>query len=101
MNSIIPPTDHEASFWSLIHIVPRKTQSLLQFFPHLRRKNWVMPSITVNAEHQSFPDPLSVEELLRALGKDPRKLAVEVNRSVVPRTEHKNYLLGNGDQVEI
>ena len=39
-----------------------------------------MPTITVNAEPRTFPDPLTVADLLRHLGKDPRKLAVEVNR---------------------
>jgi thiamine biosynthesis protein ThiS len=60
-----------------------------------------MPAITINAEPKTLPDPLTVEKLLLILGKDPKKLAVEVNRFVVPRSEHKNCLLGNGDAVEI
>jgi thiamine biosynthesis protein ThiS len=60
-----------------------------------------MPAITVNAEPKTLPDPLTVEVLLQLLGKDPRKLAVEVNRSVVPRMEHKTHQLGDGDAVEI
>jgi thiazole synthase len=60
-----------------------------------------MPHITVNAEPRSFPDPLTVAELLRALGRDPRKLAVEVNRAVVPRADHDRAALRDGDAVEI
>ncbi|HEV3436942.1 MAG TPA: sulfur carrier protein ThiS [Gemmata sp.] len=60
-----------------------------------------MPSITVNAEPKLLPDPLTVEDLLRLLGKDPKKLAVEVNRAVVPRTDHPSRRLENGDTVEI
>src|SRR5712691_9678584 len=60
-----------------------------------------MPKITVNAEPRSFPDPLSVAELIRTLGKDPGKLAVEVNRDVVPRAEHPARSLCDGDAVEI
>jgi thiazole synthase len=60
-----------------------------------------MPHITVNAELRSFPDPLTVAELLRALGRDPRKLAVEVNRAVVPRADHDRAALRDGDAVEI
>ena len=52
-----------------------------------------MPTITVNAEPRTFPDPLTVADLLRALGKDPAKLAVEVNRDVVPRAEHADRRL--------
>ena len=47
-----------------------------------------MPTITVNAEPRSFPDPLTVADLLQTLGKDAAKLAVEVNRDVVPRAAH-------------
>ena len=60
-----------------------------------------MPKITVNAEPRSFPDPLTVAELIRSLGKDASKLAVEVNRDVVPRAEHPARMLRDGDAVEI
>jgi len=60
-----------------------------------------MPTITVNAEPRSLPDPLTVAELIRHLGKDPAKLAIEVNRVVVPRAEHPLRRLAEGDDVEI
>jgi thiazole synthase len=60
-----------------------------------------MPTITVNAEARSFPGPLTVADLLRQLGKDPAKLAIEVNRDVVPRAEHSARELRDGDAVEI
>src|SRR5262249_51755063 len=60
-----------------------------------------MPTITVNEEPRSFPDPLTVADLLRHLDKDPKKLAVEVNRDLVPRPEHAARRLQNGDAVEI
>ena len=60
-----------------------------------------MPNITVNAEPKSFPDPVTVADLLRHLGKDAKKLAVEVNRNVVPRGEHAACRLKEGDAVEI
>jgi thiazole synthase len=60
-----------------------------------------MPSITLNAEPRSFPGRLTVAELLKALGKDPAKLAVEVNLAVVPRAEQSGRELRDGDAVEI
>jgi thiazole synthase len=60
-----------------------------------------MPTITVNAEPRSLPEPSTVADLLRHLGKDPAKLAVEVNRAVVPRAEHAARRLADGDAVEI
>ena len=60
-----------------------------------------MPTITVNAEPKTLPDPITVAGLLAHLGKDAKKLAVEVNRNVVPRGEHANCRLKEGDAVEI
>ncbi len=60
-----------------------------------------MPQITVNAEPRTFPAPLTVETLLAALGRDPRKVAVEVNLAVVPRADHPARQLADGDAVEI
>ncbi|WP_439624627.1 sulfur carrier protein ThiS [Gemmata sp.] len=60
-----------------------------------------MPNITVNAEPKTLPDPVTVADLLAHLGKDPKKLAVEVNRTVVPRAEHPRCRLADGDAVEI
>jgi thiazole synthase len=60
-----------------------------------------MPEITLNSEPRTFPGPLTVADLLRILGRDAGKLAVEVNRTVVPRTEHERTRLKDGDAVEI
>ncbi len=60
-----------------------------------------MPTVTVNDASRTFPDPTTVADLLRALGKDPGKLAVEVNREVVPRADHPARRLADGDAVEI
>jgi thiazole synthase len=60
-----------------------------------------MPTITVNAEPHTLPDPCSVADLLARLGRDPRTLAVERNREVVPRADHAGTRLLDGDAVEI
>jgi sulfur carrier protein len=60
-----------------------------------------MPTITINGKSQSFPDAPTVAELLRQFNLDPRKLAVEVNTTVVPRADHAEHRLKDGDAVEI
>ena len=60
-----------------------------------------MLSITINAEPRTFSQPLTLAELLTQLGRDSKKLAVEVNRHVVPRAEHAATQLREGDTVEI
>ena len=60
-----------------------------------------MPRITINAEPRSFSAPLTVADLLVQLGRDPKRLAVEVNEQVIRRDEQVARLLADGDRVEI
>jgi thiazole synthase len=59
-----------------------------------------MPNITLNAEARFF-SAQTIADLLRDLGKDPAKLAVELNLRVVPRAEHAHTPLNDGDSIEI
>ena len=60
-----------------------------------------MPAITINAEPRTYPDPLTIADLLALLRRNPETLAVEVNQRVIPRAEHPQTLLHDGDAVEI
>ncbi len=57
--------------------------------------------ITVNGEARNLPDRQSLAQLLEGLGYDRRRVAVEVNREVVPGTQHQARVLAAGDAVEI
>ena len=57
--------------------------------------------IYVNAEPHPLDGPATVADLLRRLGKDPARLAVEVNGDLVRRAEHAEKALGENDRVEI
>jgi len=60
-----------------------------------------MIDISVNGERKTLPTALSVDELVRQLGYQPRRVAVEVNREVVPSIRHAEHRLRPGDAVEI
>jgi thiazole synthase len=60
-----------------------------------------MSQITVNQEPQPLPQPATVAALLARLGKDPSRVAVEVNLAVVPRARQAEHQLAPGDAVEI
>src|SRR5262245_38073510 len=60
-----------------------------------------MLTLSVNGEPRSLPEPLTVADLLRALGHDFRRVAVEVNRDVVPAARHAEHKLAPDDKVEI
>src|SRR5205807_9911908 len=60
-----------------------------------------MPTITVNGESRTLPDPLTTARLLEELGYDRRRVAVEVNGAVVPQARHSGHALAHGDRVEV
>lgn len=57
--------------------------------------------IQVNGEPRRLPPGASVAELLEELSLSGRRLAVEVNQDIVPRSRHGEYRLEEGDRVEI
>jgi thiazole synthase len=57
--------------------------------------------LTINGEIRCFEQPLSVAELLRDLQLDARKIALERNLEIVPRSAFETTTLGNGDKIEI
>lgn len=57
--------------------------------------------LTINGEEKSFTDTLSVEQLIKDIGIDPTKVAVERNREIVTKSAYANVQLSDGDQLEI
>lgn len=57
--------------------------------------------VTVNDEPRTLPDGATVADLVAALELGPRRIAVEVNRVVVPRAEYSVTALHDGDAVEV
>lgn len=57
--------------------------------------------LTINGEDQGFEPPLTVAGLLAALALEPRKIAVERNLEIVPRSAYGQTALADGDRIEI
>ncbi len=57
--------------------------------------------VTLNGEGRSFSGPLSLDDLLSTLGLDARKVAVERNEAIVPRSTYADTWLASGDALEI
>ncbi|MBM3502727.1 MAG: sulfur carrier protein ThiS [Alphaproteobacteria bacterium] len=58
--------------------------------------------LTINGEARTFPASImSVEQLLTELGLDSRKIALERNREIVPRSVYGRTQLTDGDRLEI
>ena len=57
--------------------------------------------LSVNGEAREFPNPLTVDGLLSLLSLDARKVAVERNLAIVPRSSYGQINLADGDHLEI
>jgi sulfur carrier protein len=57
--------------------------------------------ITFNGQTLELPTAATVQQLLEAQGLAQRRIAVEVNASVVPRSRHALHALAEGDRVEV
>lgn len=60
-----------------------------------------MISLTINGEHRPFPRTLSCAELIAALELTGKRVAVERNGEILPRSRHGDCLLQDGDRLEI
>lgn len=58
-------------------------------------------NITINGESRSLESDASLGQLLEMLGLVGKRIAVEVNREIVPRSEYDNFRLNDNDTVEI
>lgn len=57
--------------------------------------------VTINGEGHAFDNSLSVAQLLKQLGLEPVKIAVERNLEIVPRSAYATTVLAEGDRLEI
>ena len=60
-----------------------------------------MPHFTVNGKPYNLSGPLSVAQLMEVLEFDRRRIAVEVNRELVPLLQQPDHILEDDDAVEV
>jgi thiamine biosynthesis protein ThiS len=61
----------------------------------------MMISITLNGESHSIATGTSLAALAAMIGLDPKKIAVERNLEIVPRSTLAAVIVEAGDQLEI
>ncbi|HSH42359.1 MAG TPA: sulfur carrier protein ThiS [Arenicellales bacterium] len=59
------------------------------------------PEILVNGEKRQVPAGHTLAELVRELDLEGRRVAVEVNEEIVPRSRYAEHVLNSGDRVEV
>jgi sulfur carrier protein len=57
--------------------------------------------LLLNGEEREIADIASIADLVSALGLDARKVAVERNLEIAPRSTYADTALAEGDRIEI
>jgi len=57
--------------------------------------------ITVNGHTQSVSEDFTAAQLVEQMGLVGRRIAMEVNLEIVPRSSYSEHTLSPGDRVEI
>ncbi len=60
-----------------------------------------MLTLKINGENRQFSAPLTVAGLIEQLGYAGKRIAVERNGEIVPKSQHGYTELASGDQLEI
>jgi sulfur carrier protein len=60
-----------------------------------------MITIILNGEKSQFEQEICINELLQQLHLSDKRLAVEINQEIIMRSEFDNFMLSEGDKVEI
>ena len=58
-------------------------------------------NVTVNGEARVLDPETSLAQLLAILGLEGKRIAVEVNRDIVPRSGYDAFRLSDNDSIEI
>ena len=60
-----------------------------------------MIELVINGEPRTFPAPLTVAQLVESLELTGKRIAIEKNGEIVPRSQHADTPLASGDRLEI
>lgn len=57
--------------------------------------------IQLNGQDHDLPGPITLAGLVERLGLDARKIAIERNLEIVPRSTYAATILDEGDRLEV
>ena len=60
-----------------------------------------MLSIVVNGSSRVCTDQATIADLIRELALEGKRVAVERNGEIVPKSQHAATLLASGDRIEV
>ena len=60
-----------------------------------------MIELAINGEPRTFPASLTLTQLIESLDLAGKRIAIEKNGEIVPRSQHAGTTLASGDRLEI
>ncbi len=60
-----------------------------------------MITIILNGKNKQLDDNTSIAQLLKNLDLSEKRLAVEINQQIIPRSDFASFTLNENDNVEI
>jgi sulfur carrier protein len=57
--------------------------------------------LVINGEPRSFPAPLTLAQLIELQDLAGKRIAIEKNGEIIPRSQHATTSLASGDRLEI
>lgn len=60
-----------------------------------------MITVSINGATRQFPEPLSVAALIEEMGLAGKRIALERNGDIVPRSKFATQQLADGDRLEV
>lgn len=57
--------------------------------------------VTINGETRELATDSTLLSLLKSLDMTRGRVAVEINQEIIPRSQHSEHLLHDGDKIEI
>ena len=58
-------------------------------------------NITVNGNQQNCPSDTNIYQLLTILSMQDKRIAIEINKEVIPKGAFGSHMLNDGDIVEL
>ena len=60
-----------------------------------------MITIILNGENTQIDSDINIEQLLDSMNLSEKRLAIEINQQIIPRSEFTSHCLSEQDKVEI
>ena len=60
-----------------------------------------MITIILNGKEKTIDSDSNIEQLLKSLNLENKRLAVEINQQIIPRSDYNSHILKETDKIEI